>query len=195
MGITIVPKVKKPKPKTLVWQANSLHEIKIHADNSFWEAWKKRRFDLSLIRVFYMKVPDLSYGEEIKITDGKSVIHGKRIDGSTSVLIDGYMLDSIYNEEWALENNYCYTSHYQTKIGLDHKGHFLKRYKERGFDLRLVASFIGKVAQAKLGQKVKMISEDEIIVGRRADAHNATLITGMIRGEIDMDDYVDWKLT
>lgn len=199
-SITIIPKekieVKKknPRPKTLEWNMEYLHEVKIYAEDTFWVDWIKNRFDLALIRIFYTQVPQLSNGAEIKITDGKSVIVGKRIDRDTAVLTSGYKMKGVYDKEWAEEKGFVYAAQYQVRINIDHKGHFLKRYKKRGFDLRLVAAFIGKVAQAKLGQKVKMISEEEIIVGKRLDASHAVLITGMVRGDIDWDDYVDTKI-
>lgn len=195
-SITIIPKEKKKKtrPKTLEWHAEYLHEVKIYAKDSFWVDWIKNRFDLSLLRIFYTRVAQLAYDEEIKITDGKSVITGKRIDRDTAILTGGYKMKGIYSREWAKEKGFVFAPHYQVRIGIDHKGHFIKRYKKRGFDLRLVAAFIGKVAQAKLGQKVKMISEEEIIVGKRLDTHRAVLITGMVRGDMDWDDYVDMKI-
>ncbi|HIQ26983.1 MAG TPA: hypothetical protein EYH42_00605 [Sulfurovum sp.] len=87
-----------------------------------------------------------------------------------------------------------YAPHYEVRVGIDHQKHFIKRYKERNFDLSLVAHFIGKVVQAKLGQRVKMISQNDIVIGTRTTAHRAMLISGMVRGEIDWDDYVDKKI-
>ncbi len=199
-SITIIPKEntelkkKKPRPQTLEWNMEYLHEVKMYAEDTFWADWIKNRFDLALIRIFYSQVGQLTYGEEIKITDGKSVIIGKRTDRDMALLTNGYKMKGVYGKEWAEEKGFVYAPQYQVRINIDHKGHFLKRYKKRGFDLRLVAAFIGKVAQAKLGQKVKMISDEEIIVGKRLDAGHAVLITGMVRGEIDWDDYVDIKI-
>lgn len=122
------------------------------------------------------------------------MIIGKRTDRDMALLTNGYKMKGVYGKEWAEEKGFVYAPQYQVRINIDHKGHFFKRYKKRGFDLRLVAAFIGKVAQAKLGQKVKMISDEVIIVGKRLDAAHAVLITGMVRGDIDWDDYVDIKM-
>ena len=197
-GITIIPKDKtarrkKGKAGLLVWNTSHIHEVKIYAEDSFWDAWEQSHFDLSLIRVFYTQVPQATKDEVITICDGKSVIIGKRVGKTKAILTGGYSLKHIYSEAWVKKKGFVYSPHYQVRIGIDHKRHFIKRYKERIFDLGLVAAFIGKVAQARLGQKVKIISENDILVGVRTTANHAMLITGMVRGEMDWDDYVDVK--
>ena len=200
-GIVIVPKdnnsivtKKKTKNSVLTWNAFHLNEVKIYAEDSFWSAWDKSRFDLSLIRVFYAQVPQAAKDEEIRICDGKSVIIGRRTSKTKAVLTGGYMLKNVYSESWVRKKGFFYSPHYQIKIGIDHKRHFVKRYKERAFDLGLVVSFIGKVAQARLGQRVKIVSDNDILIGTRTTAHHAMLISGMVRGEMNWDDYVDVKL-
>ena len=74
------------------------------------------------------------------------------------------------------------------------KRHVIKRYKERGFDLSLVSLFIIKAPMAKLGQRIKIIGENDIIIGTRTTEYGSVLITGMKRGEIDFEDYVDYKI-
>lgn len=191
-GITIAPRdntivKKKGKPGVLTWNTSHINEVKISAEDSFWDAWEDTHFDLSLIRVFYTQAPQAAKDEEIKVCDGKSVIIGKRVGKTKAVLTGGYMLKNVYSESWVKRKGFFYSPHYQVRIGIDHKKHFIKRYKERSFDLGLVAAFIGKVAQARLGQKVKMISENDILVGTRTTANHAMLISGMVRGEIDWD--------
>jgi len=198
-SITITPKDntitrKKGRGGVLIWNTSHSNEVKIHAEDSFWDAWEVSRFDLSLIRTFYTQAPQLSKNEVIKICDGKSVIIGKRIGKTKAVLTGGYMLKNVYSKSWVKRKGFFYSPHYQLKIGIDHKKHFIERYKERGFDLGLAAAFIGKVAQARLGQRVKMIGENDILVGTRTTAHHAMLISGMVRGEMDWEDYVDVKL-
>ena len=202
-SITIIPKVKedesktkvkKKKPALLTWEVATLHEVKLYANDSFWDAWTKHHFDLSLIKIFYTQSPQLAHNEEIKISDGKSVIIGKRTAQNKAILTGGYSLNYIYPKEWVEGKKMIYAPHYEVRVGIDHQKHFIKRYKERNFDLSLVAHFIGKVAQAKLGQRVKMISQNDIVIGIRTTAHRAMLITGMLRGEIDWDDYVDKKI-
>jgi len=187
-------KIKKKKPAPLTWEVATLHEVKLYAKDSFWDAWLKHHFDLSLIRTFYTQAPQLASHEEIKISDGKSVIIGKRTALNKAILTGGYTLNHIYPKQWVERKRIIYTPHYEVRVGIDHHKHFIKRYKERNFDLSLVAHFIGKVAQAKLGQRVKMISQNDILIGTRTTAHHAILISGMVRGEIDWDDYVDSKM-
>ena len=202
-SITIIPKVKedehqtkikKKKPAPLIWEITTLHEVKLYAKDSFWDAWLKHHFDLSLIKTFYTQVPQLSANEEIKISDGKSVIVGKRTALNKAMLTGGYTLNHIYPKQWVEGKGIIYTPHYEVRIGIDHQKHFIQRYKERNFDLSLVSHFIGKVAQAKLGQRVKMISQNDILIGTRTTAHHAMLISGMVRGEMDWNDYVDKKM-
>ena len=202
-SITIIPKVKedesktkvkKKKPAPLTWEVATLHEVKLYAQDSFWDAWVKHHFDLSLIKTFYTQTPQLAPNEEIKISDGKSVIIGKRTARNKAILTGGYTLNHICPKERAEGKGFMYTPHYEVRVAIDHHKHFITRYKERNFDLSLVAHFIGKVAQAKLGQKVKMISQNDILIGTRTTAHHAMLISGMVRGEIDWDDYVDIKM-
>ncbi|HIE58965.1 MAG TPA: hypothetical protein EYP82_03305 [Hydrogenothermaceae bacterium] len=201
-SITVIPKdgtYQKNSPKkirkgTLVWQSAPLHNIRLDAEESFWDDWMKHHFDLSLIRIFYNHAPNLTCHEEIKIYDGKSVIIGKRISQDQAVLLKGYKLKYVYSQKWVEKRGDMYTPQYEVYISIDHKSHFIKRYQQRGFDLGLVAQFIGKVAQAQLGQKVKMIGDEDIIIGTRTTAHAAMLISGMVRGEMDWDEYVDKKM-
>lgn len=57
-SITIIPKKntelkkKKPRPQTLEWNMEYLHEVKMYAKDTFWADWIKNRFDLALIRIF-----------------------------------------------------------------------------------------------------------------------------------------------
>jgi len=204
MGITIIPKddkylqlkevKKKKKPQTMTYHPHQLNPVKLFAKESFWKDWERHYFDLSLIKVFYQRAPQLSEDQEITICDGKSVIVGKRTAEDQAILIKGYRFKGIYSKEWVEKKGFIYVPQYQTKVVLDHKKHFLKRYKERGFDLRLIAYFISAAAQAKLGQRIKVISDNDILIGTRTTAHKAMLISGMVRGEIDWDDYVDRKI-
>lgn len=204
MGITIIPKdetylqkkevKRKKKPQTMVYKPYMLSPVKLFAKESFWKDWERHYFDLSLIKAFYHQAPQLSENQEVTICDGKNVIVGKRIAEDQAVLIKGYVLKRIYSKEWVEKKGFIYAYQYVTKVALDHRRHFLKRYKERNFDLRLVAHFITAVAQAKLGQKVKVVSEDDVLIGTRMSVHKAMLITGMVKGEIDWDDYVDKKM-
>jgi len=166
----------------------------LDAEESFWDDWIKHHFDLSLIRIFYAHSPNLSYGEEITICDGKSVITGKRISKDQAILSRGYKLKYVYSQKWVEKRGYLYTLQYEVCISIDHKSHFIKRYQQRGFNLGLAVRFIGKVAQAQLGQKVKMIGDEDIIIGTRTTAHAAMLISGMVRGEMNWDEYVDKKM-
>lgn len=195
--ITIVPKIEKKKrlkPKTMICQVSRLNEVKIYAQDSFWEAWKEYHFDLQLIYGFYKQVPQLKEDQEIKISDGKNVIVGNRIEEKKAILTRGYTLPLILTKEQLEAKGYIYTPHRKIRVGIDHKLHFIERYQKRGFDLGLAAIFISKIAQTKLGQRVKIISEDDIMIGTRTTMNNSMLITGMRRGEIDWEDYVDRKM-
>jgi len=195
--ITITPKIekkKKSKPKTLTCEISRLNEVKIYAEDSFWDAWQEYHFDLQLIYGFYKQVPQLKENGEIKISDGKNVIVGKRVEEYKAILTGGYTLPSILTKEQLEAQGYSYTPHRKIRVGIDHNHHFIERYKKRGFDLGLAAIFISKIAQTKLGQRVKIISEDDIMIGTRTTMNNSMLITGMKRGEIDWEDYVDKKM-
>lgn len=201
-SITVIPKdeiyqenrPKKRRKGTLIWHSTTLHDVRLGAEESFWDDWVKHHFDLSLIRSFYDQTPNLSYGEEITICDGKSVIVGKRISKDQAVLSKGYKFKYIYSKKWVEMKGFLYTPQYEVYTAIDHKAHFIKRYQKRGFNLGLVAQFIGKVAQAQLGQKVKMISDEDIIIGTRTTVHAAMLISGMVRGEMDWNEYIDKKM-
>jgi len=201
-SITVIPKdetyqrnsPKKIRKGTLKWQSTPLHNIRLDAEESFWDDWIKHHFDLSLIRIFYAHAPNLFYGEKVTICDGKSVITGKRISQDQVILSEGYRLKYVCSQKWVEKRGYLYTPQYEVYISIDHKAHFIKRYQQRGFDLGLVAQFIGKVAQAQLGQKVKMIGNNDIVIGTRTTAHAAMLISGMVRGEMDWDEYVNNKM-
>lgn len=200
-GITIVPKQKKEeqdkrrvgKPPVKHYEARPMNQVKMFAAESFWEAWDKHHFDLSLIKAFYSKAPQLMENEEIIISDGKSVIVGRRTEQFKAVLTDGYNFKRVHDKKWVEDKGFIYEAQYAIRIGIDHRKHFIKRYRQRGFDLGLVAEFVSVVAQAKLGQRVKVVSKDDVLIGTRTTAHHAMLISGMKRGQIDMEDYVDWK--
>lgn len=93
-------KVKKKKPAPLTWEVTTLHEVKLYAKDSFWDAWLKHHFDLSLIKTFYIQAPQLAANEEIKISDGKSVITGKRTAQNKAILTGGFTLNHIYPKQW-----------------------------------------------------------------------------------------------
>ena len=193
----MVPKTekkKKPKPKTMICEIIRLNQVKIYAEDSFWEVWKKYHFDLQLIYGFYRQVAQLKEEQEIKISDGKNVIVGRRIEEKKAILTGGYTLPFILTKEQLEAQDYSYTPHRKIRVGIDHKLHFIERYQKRGFDLGLAAIFISKIAQTKLGQRVKIISENDIMIGTRTTRNNSMFITGMKRGEIDWEDYVDRKM-
>jgi len=179
---------------THIYEISRLSEVKTYAEDSFWDAWKEYHFDLQLIYGFYKQVPQLKEEEEVKISDGKNVIKGKRIKKNKAILTGGYTLPSILTKEQLDAQGYSYTPHRKIRVGIDHKLHFIERYQKRRFDLGLAAIFISKIAQTKLGQRVKIISEDDIMIGTRTTMNNSMLITGMRRGEIDWEDYVDRKM-
>ena len=196
-SITIQPKPKKKKwvsPKTMIVEIDELNDVKIYAIDSFWDAWENHHFDLSLILTFYKEVSQCTHNQIIKITDGKNVIIGERVDQEHATLINGYILKSIHSELWASKNGFIFTAHRQVRIGIDHKRHFIDRYKKRNFDLSLVAIFIIRVPMGKLGQRIKIVSKNDILIGTRTTQYGGMLISGMVRGEMDFEDYVDVKM-
>ena len=45
-----------------------------------------------------------------------------------------------------------------------------------------------------LGQRIKIIGGNDILIGTRTSMHASLLITGMKRGEIDLEEYVDYRI-
>lgn len=196
-GIITRPKPEKKrwvKPKVLTIEVNNLNDVRIYAEDSFWAAWEKYHFNLSLVLAFYKLAPQVTDEKEIKITDGKSVIIGKRTGERSVTLTGGYTFKTIHSEDWANKKGFNFTPHRQVRVNLDHRRHFVDRYKKRGFDLRLMAIFISKVPMAKLGQRVKVISKNDILIGTRTTEYGSMLITGMVRGKIDFNEYVDRRI-
>jgi hypothetical protein len=200
-GITIVPKPtpkKKKKPETLVVDAEKINlpflRTEISADDAFWEDWDLHHFDIGLALVFMRRILSLKQDEIVKFTDGKSVVIAKRTGEESGVLMGGYQLRRIYTQEWAEAHGYHWASHRQVRISLDHKRHFVDRYRKRKFNLALMGLFIGKAPMVKLGQRIKIVGKDDIFIGTRTSKYGAIVITGMKRGEIKLGDYVDYKI-
>lgn len=195
MGITIQPKIKKKfvKPKTMVVDTRELNKVKMFALDSFWSAWEEEKFDLNLMSAFYKEAPQLKKDEVLNITDGKSVVSGYRLNERTALLSSGRTLERVYSQTWAEKNGFIFVPHRKVKLGLDKKRHFIERYRSRNFDLGLVVEFIIRAPMGKLGQRIKILSENDVLVGARTNEYGSILITGMKRGEIDLGEYCDWK--
>ncbi len=202
-GITIVPKPKiipkpKKKPSVMIVRENEINhsytKLNISAEDQFWEDWDVHHFDIGLCLTFVKNLHTLNVGEEYKITDGKSVIIVKRSAEYEGVLLGGFFFKRIHSQEWLEKRGYIWTPHRKVYVALDHKRHFSDRYKKRRFNLALLAVFIGRVPTTTLGQRIKIIGENDILIGTRTSMYASLLITGMKRGEIDLEDYVDYKL-
>jgi hypothetical protein len=199
-GITIVPKPKsiskpKKKPSTMVIREDEINhsyaKLNISAEDQFWKDWDEHHFDIGVCLAFVRSLPTLNIGEEYRVTDGKSVIIVRRSAEYEGVLLGGFSFKRIYSQEWLEKEGYIWTPHRKVYVALDHKSHFADRYKKRRFNLALLAVFIGRVPTTALGQRIKIIGENDILIGTRTSMHASLLITGMKRGEIDFEDYVD----
>ncbi len=202
-GITIVPKPKivpkaKKKPSVMVIRENEINhnytKLNISAEDQFWEDWDEHHFDIGLCLAFVRRLPALNIEEKYKITDGKSAIIVKRSAEHEGVLLGGFAFNRIHAQEWLEKEGYIWVPHRKVYVALDHKKHFADRYKKRRFNLALLAVFISRIPMTALGQRIKIIGENDILIGTRTSMYASLLITGMKRGAIDLEEYVDYRI-
>lgn len=169
------------------------HEPQLSAKDSFWESWKKHRFDLGLMATFLSHGQTLNENRSFIVSDGESFIRGIRKSPTEYILVDGYTHSGMFSKEEILEQGMGYTEPAFVKIEIDQKLHFVQRYQERHFNLAVATHASKNVSQAKLGQKIVARDGDYEVVALRRTEQKGMLITGRTCGNIDWDDFLDEK--
>lgn len=186
-------KKKRRIPHTIEHSVEK-NRVELIGTKNFWSTLIKKTIDLELIPHLYIANENKAiekYDMEVISTNGSCVIHA-HISKDKIVLMKAYRLKNRIGKEEAESKGYdWYTP--TLALWMDKQFHFLKRYGKRKFDLDLIVPAYFKAKGMMPNDRVITSNGDSKVVLAKKDSKTIILVTGMVIGEIDWDEYLDIK--
>lgn len=184
---------KKRTPQTIEYSVEKMR-VELSGTKSFWSTLIKKTIDLELIPHIYVLNENKAtekYNMEVISTNGRCVIHA-HVSKDKIVLTKAYRLRERMDKEEAKTKGYDWHSP-TLALWMDKYYHFLKRYGQRKFDLSLIVPAYFKAKGTMPSDRVIASDGDSKVILAKKDSQTIILVTGMIAGDIDWDDYLDVK--
>ena len=166
-------------------------QVKLKISNKVWVKALKGKLSYELIPSAYLEIMRRDDNTPFSYTDGSAVVTAVKSSSQNTITITDMQKCTISAKE-AKKSGFEWLSPSHT-LFLDRNHHFLKRLKERDFDVSLMIDAYIELKRVMPGDCVSVTDGHTKILGRKQTGLSIVLNTGVVLGEMDWNDFLDVK--